>query len=438
VASLFPSTDSVSSGKFKLGIVALGAALAACSTDTKSGASPDAAVHHAEGGITDGAPPPAHDASPPLDASGGVTPAPDDAPYQTLAEWHLFSDPVRQVPAAGVVPYDVISQLFADYASKRRFIYVPSGQKIGYSATDKWSFPVGTILVKTFSYLADMRDATRGERLLETRLLLHEADGWVPHTYVWNAEQTEAKLDVAGEVIDSQFIDASGKTVNNGYVVPSGNDCRTCHGKLGETDALGGRTRQLDRDNDYGKGPENQLDHLTKLGLFDKTPEPESQRQRLVDPFGTAPVFERVRSYFDGNCSQCHQPGNSPGSLSGLWLDYASTASGERSVNWGFCKQPASAGGATCGYQFDVVPAKPDDSIMICRLESQRAKVKMPPIGRNLVHTEAVALIREWITGIDGQCGGAPVPPGDAGQSDASSDAALKDAAPSSDGSADR
>jgi len=396
----------------------LALALAACSTD-----------HLAPKPRTDASVPPASEAGvpdaalpPPVEGGIGVTPAPEGEPYQTLAEWHLFVDAVKQTPNVDVVPYEVISPLFADYASKRRFIYVPPGVKIAYSPTDKWGFPVGTILVKTFSYLADARDATKGERLLETRLLLHETDGWVPHTYVWNAAQTEATLDVAGDVIDSTFIDSNGKTVTDGYTVPSGNDCRGCHGKLGQTDTLGGRTRQLDRDNDYGNGPENQLDHLAKLGLFDTPPEAAADRVHLVDPFGTAPVFERVRAYFDGNCSQCHQPGNSQGSLSGLWLDFDSTATGEPSVNWGFCKQPASAGGATCARQFDVVPGKPDDSIMTCRLESQLAKVKMPPVGRNLVHTEAVALIREWITGMTGLCG-APTkpPPPDAGAIDSGS-----------------
>jgi uncharacterized repeat protein (TIGR03806 family) len=258
--------------------------------------------------------------------------------------------------------------------------------------------------------------------LLETRLLVHESGDWTPYTYVWNAEQTEATRTGSGDVIESTFIDASGKMVSNGYTVPSGSDCRTCHGKLGTTDTLGGRTRQLDRDHDYGDGPENQLDHLAKLGLLDSVPEPYSARQHLADPSGTAPIFERVRAYFDGNCAQCHQPGDSLGSLSGYWLDYASTAPDQPRSNWGYCKQPASAGGATCGRQFDVVPGKPDDSILMCRLESQLGKVKMPPLGRNLVHAEAVSLMREWITGMDGQCGATASPPhSDAGAGTADS-----------------
>jgi uncharacterized repeat protein (TIGR03806 family) len=405
--------------------LALTLVAAGCDSDSVAPIRNDASVPPSEAGINDASPPTAKEAG---EAAVGVTPAPDDSPYTTLAEWHLFTDPVKQLPAPGVVPYEVISQLFADYASKRRFIYVPPGTKIGYSDADEWRFPVGAILVKTFSYLADTRDATKGETLLETRLLIHQADGWVADTYRWNAEQTEATLSLGGAVVDSTFIDASGETVKNGYKIPSGSDCLTCHGKLGDTDTLGAKTRQLNRDHDYGSGPENQIDHFAKLGLLEKGPE-AGAREMLVDPFGAAPIFERVRSYFDGNCAQCHKPGDSPGSLSGLWLDYASTAEDQPRVNWGFCKMPASAGGGTCGHQFDVVPGAPDDSILICRLESQLAKVKMPPLGRNLIHTEAVQLMRDWTTVAPGKCGAAPVPEKDAGGDAAITDAAKSDAA---------
>jgi uncharacterized repeat protein (TIGR03806 family) len=410
--------------------LALAIALPACT----SGTSP-------AGTLPDGSQPPHNDAAAPLDAatpdatngetgttadsgSGAVTPAPEGAPYATLSEWHLFRDAVRQTPADRLIPYDVISQLFSDYTAKRRFIYVPEGSKIKYSPTDKWGLPVGSILVKTFSFLTDARDPSKGERLLETRLLVHQSEGWTPFTYVWNAEQTTATLKTGGDTIPSKFIDLQGTEKTDQYIVPSVNDCRNCHGLFGHTDTLGGRTRQLDRDHDYGKGPENQIDHLAALGLFDTTPDAASKRVHLVDPSGTAPIDARVRSYFDANCGHCHQPGSAPGSSSGYWLDYDSTEPTEPKANWGFCKQPAAAGGATCGRQFDVVPGKPDESIVVCRLESTLAKVRMPSVGRNLVHTEGVALIRQWISGLRGGCG---MPETDAGTP--------SDAGPGADGS---
>src|SRR6185436_2622236 len=118
----------------------LGLAVAACSTDhaAPSGSAP------VDGGFReDGT----------TSTSSGVTPAPEGAPYETLEDWHLFADAKAQTPEAGVVTYEVIAQLFADYAYKRRFLFVPKGKKIGYSETDRWTFPVGTILVKPFSYL---------------------------------------------------------------------------------------------------------------------------------------------------------------------------------------------------------------------------------------------------------------------------------------------
>lgn len=341
------------------------------------------------------------------EASAGVTPAPEDEPWKTLEEWHLFDDARKQSPGTRVVPYDVNSPLYADYAQKHRFLYVPPGERIGYSDTDVWAFPVGTILVKTFSYLADARDPSSAERLLETRLLIHQSTGWKPHTYVWDEEQTEATLRTGGADLDTTFVDPSGEGRTNAYSVPSENDCRSCHGKLGQTDTLGGRTRQLDRDNDYGDGPENQLDHLADLGLFDAAPAPAEGRTRLVDPFGDAPLYDRARSYFDGNCAHCHRAGNSQGSQSGLFLDFESTDPAEgRLARIGVCKQPASAGGATCGYSFDIVPGKPEESIYVCRMESTDAKYKMPTVGRNLVHTEGVALVQDWIASLPGDCGG--------------------------------
>jgi uncharacterized repeat protein (TIGR03806 family) len=405
--------DSVLSAErsVRAGFLCAAALLAGCSSDraapatTRDGGGPEA-------GGADASSSSLRDASP----AKGVTAAPDGSPWNTLAEWHLFTDPVKQVPQERVVPYDVNSQLFADYAQKRRFLYVPPGATIQYAATDTWKLPVGTILVKTFSYLADARDPIKGERLLETRLLIHEADGWVPRTYVWDDAQRTATLEVAGTVLPSKFIDSSGSTVSNAYVVPSGSTCRECHGTLGVTDTLGGRTRQLDRDQDYGSGPENQIDHLAKLGFFAAAPEPVAARQRLVDPFDKAsPLQERVRSYFDANCGHCHQPAQGGvkrgATSSGLFLDYPSTAPGQSDEYWGRCKQPAAAGGGTCGRPLDVVPGLPGESILLCRLESTTSKSQMPPVGRNLVHAEGVALIREWVAQLPGGCGAPPPPP---------------------------
>src|SRR5262249_11295253 len=135
------------------------------------------------------------------------TPAPDGKPWDTLAEWHLFDDAVAQTPAKYVTPYEVIAPLFSDYTSKYRFLYVPPGQKIAYNDADRWDFPVGALLIKTFAYPVDGRDPSKGQRLLETRLLVREAGGWVAHTYEWDAAQMTATKKVVGDTIDMTWID---------------------------------------------------------------------------------------------------------------------------------------------------------------------------------------------------------------------------------------
>jgi uncharacterized repeat protein (TIGR03806 family) len=318
-------------------------------------------------------------------------------PYNTLAEWRLFADPALQKPAQGVIPYAVLAPLFSDSTTKYRFLYVPPGQKITYKDTDRWSYPVGTIFIKTFAYLKDVRTPSLGQRLLETRLLVHEAGGWVPHTYEWDAGQTQATLTVAGDTIDATWIDASGAMQQNAYGVPNTNVCLECHGKVGLTGSLGGRTRQWNRDNDYGSGPENQIDHLAKLGLFDVTPPPAAQRQTLVDPFGTAAVSDRGRAYLDANCSHCHGVVGLAAGTS-FWLDWDHTdpVTGNP-IDWGVCKVPASAGGGTCGLGFDVVPGHADQSIVPCRTNTLAIKVAMPPVGHNMVDVNGVALLEAWI-----------------------------------------
>ncbi|MCG8614273.1 MAG: hypothetical protein MI864_27490, partial [Pseudomonadales bacterium] len=56
---------------------------------------------------------------------------------------------------------------------------------------------------------------------------------------------------------------------------------------------------------------------------------------------------------------------------------------------------------------YDIVPGNGHDSILPYRMEQTSAKDRMPPIGRSLVHTEAVALIRNWIDSlvpVEGSC----------------------------------
>ena len=50
------------------------------------------------------------------------------------------------------------------------------------------------------------------------------------------------------------------------------------------------------------------------------------------------------------------------------------------------------------------MPGDPDSSITVYRMDSNEPDVRMPEIGRSLIHEEGVALIREWIASQSGSC----------------------------------
>ena len=73
-------------------------------------------------------------------------------------------------------------------------------------------------------------------------------------------------------------------------------------------------------------------------------------------------------------------------------------------VRLGRCKQPVAAGRAASNLSFDLVPGKPDESILLSRMLAVEPSIAMPELGRSLVHTEAVALVRDWIAAMPGTC----------------------------------
>ena len=85
---------------------------------------------------------------------------------------------------------------------------------------------------------------------------------------------------------------------------------------------------------------------------------------------------------------------------SGLYLDIAQTDPAQL----GICKAPVAAGRGSGGRRYAIVPGQPDASILVFRIESTEADVKMPELGRNLVDDQGVALIRQWIAELPGTC----------------------------------
>ncbi|MEL6695027.1 MAG: hypothetical protein AAFP89_02250 [Bacteroidota bacterium] len=56
-----------------------------------------------------------------------------------------------------------------------------------------------------------------------------------------------------------------------------------------------------------------------------------------------------------------------------------------------------AAGRGSGGLKYDIHPGRPGASILVYRIESTDPGVRMPEVGRSLVHKEGLATIKQWI-----------------------------------------
>jgi parallel beta-helix repeat protein len=331
----------------------------------------------------------------------------------TLSGYNLFADQTEpRNKANDGIHYDLITPLFTDYAEKYRFIFVPEGRQGGYSNREVMDFPVGTIIAKTFTMPHDFLNPAAGEVIIETRLLLHREDGWVALPYIWREDTGDADLTLAGGTRSLSWIDANGMTRSTVYEIPDANMCKTCHTRsLPETGSgassleqvvslIGPKARFLNMDNDYDGVTVNQLRYMEQKGILVGVPEDPQSIDTVPDWEDTAASLEdRAKGYLDINCAHCHRPEGFAAN-SALFLDYWR----EVDENYGICKTPVAAGSGSGGLQFDIVPGNADESITAYRMDSNEPDVRMPEIGRTLIHDEGVELVREWINSLSGGC----------------------------------
>jgi uncharacterized repeat protein (TIGR03806 family) len=343
------------------------------------------------------------------------TPAPAEeigqsaaGPPERLSAYGLFvGDLASQEPDAGVIPYDLNSALFSDYAIKYRFVKLPPGGTAVYSRDDVFDFPVGTVIAKTFAYPRDARDPSLGRRLIETRILKREPDGWVGLPYIWNREQTDATLELAGDTIDVEWIHTDGRARANNYIVPNANQCKGCHLAGDAVVPIGPKARHLNRSFTYTTGTENQLVHWMNASALTRAPAPaEAPRLAAWDDPNSGSLDARARAWLEINCAHCHNP-RGPARNSGLDLLFSQ----RNPTSYGIYKAPVAAGRGSGGREFDIVPGQPDQSIFTYRIASTDAGIMMPELGKRLVHQEGLALIREWIASLADpkKSGSAPV-----------------------------
>ncbi len=327
------------------------------------------------------------------DETEGVPPSRRRASYpRELSHYSLFQGEMAALtPAEGVIEYQLNTPLFADYSEKQRLIKLPEGTAVGYTPTGPLDCPVGTVIAKTFFYPADARDPDGPRRLVETRILEHRDEGWVGIPYLWNDEQTAASLALTGGEVEVAWVHADGQARENVHLVPNFNDCKRCHATP-TMQPLGPQARNLN----HG-ATNSQLVAWTEAGILTGMPDhADVPRLAVWDDPSSGTVDERARAYLDVNCAHCHSE-QGPARNSGLHLD-AATADPYR---LGVFKTPVAAGRGTGGRLYGIVPGKPHESIMHYRLETTNAGEMMPEFGRSLVHVEGLALITEWIEGME-------------------------------------
>ena len=328
-----------------------------------------------------------------------------------LSDWNLFHlDSTSFEPTAASLVYAPNNPLFSDYAHKLRTLSIPNNEK-AYIKGEELIYPVGTILSKTFYYPtnsqgsflqeADMNLSSldlKMNQLVETRLLVKREKGWEALPYVWNDEQTEAFLRIAGA---SKHIDLSGEKQSTEftYFVPNQNQCSACHVTKhpdGEMHPLGAITSQLAAQVGSAEDQENQMEQLVSRGWLNAIPQIEPAYSWQDD---TASAEQRATSYLNMHCGHCHNK-DGAADTSALLLD----GSHDFMINMGVCKTPVAAGGGAGNKKYSIVPGSPEESILIYRMLSDQPDEMMPELGRSLVHQEGIEIIRDWIAQMPGSC----------------------------------
>lgn len=293
------------------------------------------------------------------------------------------------------VPYELNTPLFSDYAHKDRAILIPEGEKVVYNGDREFDFPVGSVIIKTFSLgEGQVRADSKPGKKLETRLLIRQNKGWYAVSYVWDGNDQDAQVAYAGKPIPLRHTYPDGKEQEFVYSVPSRNQCASCHqsyeGRKQSIVPIGIKAKHLNRD--------GQLEEWKDKGVLRGLPFFSVFIPKLVDASDSNQSIEdRARAYLDINCSHCHNTNAAGGINSKLIL----SSEEEDRANLGVCKTPGSAGKGGGGLRYDIVPGHPAQSILFYRTATTDPGAMMPQIGRALTHIEGVDILREWIQSME-------------------------------------
>lgn len=315
-------------------------------------------------------------------------------------------------PVSDCLQYAPRFPLWSDDAAKDRYIFLPANGSIRTTNPNRWSFPVGTRLYKTFLDV----DNTK---LLETRVITKVADGdaynsWDIKSYVWSdndslptlilhVNDVEKRTDPKYVQLDrsAEFQGVRGTPHN----VPKAGQCNQCH-SMGRSDAvLGFGAIQLSYESD------------SLLQVVEQHGVPKASVRAARIPTSDSTTEEAI-GYLHGNCGNCHAPGGN-GPFISLIADVSATSIADEPVmqtakcNCNNVSIPKGLASDPRTIYADLDLGSPETSYIYGRMSfrpapdadpSQR-NFQMPPIGTNLPDTKHLTVISDWIASLEGSCG---------------------------------
>jgi len=290
---------------------------------------------------------------------------------QTLRETGLFTDFATEELAPGVFEYAPAYDLWADGATKRRWVFLPEGETIDSSDMDFWNLPVDTRLWKEF-----VVDSER----IETRLIWKKGEGdWMAKTFLWNEAQDAAEAVADGEP------DVRG----TGYSVPTLAQCDRCHKRQPDY-ALGFSAIAL------SGGTGLALDELVNAGALSTDPLAPIALPgdaTAKDALGTLHV----------NCGGCHHPGTPEFDQSPMELRLTVAGLGTVEDTKVFLTTVGVTPRLTTVPRVTalVKAGDPDASAVTFRMNVRGERADMPPVASDVVDADGLASVRAWISSLN-------------------------------------
>jgi hypothetical protein len=309
--------------------------------------------------------------------------------------------------ADGVRPYRPLYELWSDGALKERFIYLPPDTQIDVAYPDRWTFPVGTRLYKTF-HVDDLRTETR---VIEKIKPEPGVDSWTFTAYQWSADQSSVSVADAAGVSN---------VLGTAHDIPSQAQCKSCHtmttsATTKTTDALTGAvttaalTKNLDAVNGFQAIQLNHpqagvtLSELSTHGLFFNSaggPSVDLDAARIP---GDAKA-QAALGYLHANCAHCHG-GAAPRAGLNLTAKVGMTLTDAPAVKTGMCACLSRWTGRSNPegepYKRRIVSGHPSISGIAGRMSVRGMGEQMPPLGTEIVDPTGLASVSDWIASLD-------------------------------------